>query len=327
MSLPLGPVIALYNTLTTPIPFLVSLGLPVSTLDVVGSLRLALVVQQIKLAFKMRAVQQAASEGEDKNGEKVAPSFPTDTALSNIWTMLVIVYGGELFVSSFVSQPPSFFTSTTGPTLLTLGHYVISAIMTYAPGLLPQEPSLKWELPLSIFDALTRSMLLCSIGPPTILGHKSVTISDSPAALLLTSTIMANGGFFIVNVFNMLSPTGWSIQTPPELQPGGWASLDLLSAPFITSLFATLTQSQSTWRSAAATAGNYVSAFNLTTPEGSMPGEKPTPGNGGLDDDTARAICTVLLMTMFSGRAVKNFGGLPALRRLFGIGEFKIKTQ
>ncbi|KIO27157.1 hypothetical protein M407DRAFT_7419 [Tulasnella calospora MUT 4182] len=102
MSLPLGPVIALYNTLTTPIPFLVSLGLPVSTLDVVGSLRLALVVQQIKLAFKMRAVQQAASEGEDKNGEKVAPSFPTDTALSNIWTMLVIVYGGELFVSTLV---------------------------------------------------------------------------------------------------------------------------------------------------------------------------------------------------------------------------------
>lgn len=129
---------------------------------------------------------------------------------------------------------------------------------------------------------------------------------------------MANGGFFIVNMFNMLSPTGWSVQTPPELRPGGWASLDLLSAPFITSLFATLTQSQSTWRSAAATAGNYVSALNVTTPEGSMPGEKPIPGNGGLDDDTARAICTVVLITMFSGRAVKNFGGLPALRRLFG---------
>lgn len=129
---------------------------------------------------------------------------------------------------------------------------------------------------------------------------------------------MANGGFFIVNTFNMLSPTGWSIQTPPELQPGGWASLDLLSAPFITSLFATLTQSQSTWRSATATAGEYVSAFNLTTPEGSMSGEKPVPGNGGLDDDTARAMCTVLLMLMFSGRAVKNFGGLPALRQLLG---------
>ncbi|KAG8957002.1 hypothetical protein FRC00_004601, partial [Tulasnella sp. 408] len=268
MSLPLGPVIALYDALTTPIPLLVSLGLPVSTLDVVGSLRLALAVQQMKYALRMRALQQAASEEKEKNGENAAPNFPADTALSNIWTMLVIVYGGELFVSSFVSQPPSFFTSGTGPTLLTLAHYVISVIMTYAPGILPQEPSLKWELPLSILDAFTRSMLLCSIGPPTILGHRSVTISDSPAALLWTSTIMANGGFFIVNMFNMLSPTGWSVQTPPELRPGGWASLDLLSAPFITSLFATLTQSQSAWRSAAATAGNYVSALNVTTPEG-----------------------------------------------------------
>ncbi|KAG8912517.1 hypothetical protein FRC01_005068 [Tulasnella sp. 417] len=317
MSLPLGPVIALYDTLTTPIPLLVSLGLPVSTLDVVGTLRLALVVHQIKFALRTRAVQEAADEGKENNEEDVAPSFPADTALSSIWTMLVIVYGGELFVSSLVSQPPSFFTSATGPTLLTLGHYVISAIMTYAPGLLPQVPSLQWELPLSIFDAFTRSMLLCSVGPPTILGHRSVTISDSPTALLLTSTIMANGGFFIVNTFNMLSPTGWAVQTPPELRPGGWASLDLLSAPFITSLFATLTQSQSTWKSAAATAGNYVSALNLTTLEGSMPGEKPIPGNEGLDDDTARAICTVLLVVMFSGRAVKNFGGLPALRRLF----------
>ncbi|KAG8942789.1 hypothetical protein FRC04_003484 [Tulasnella sp. 424] len=327
MSLPLAPVIALYNALTTPIPLLVSLGLPVSTLDVVGTLRLALVVQQIKFMLRAQALQRASDEGKDEKEAKTPPSFPADSALSNIWTMWVIVYGGELFVSSFVSQPPSFFTSATGPTLLALGHYVISTITTYAPGLLPQEPSLKWELPLAFFDGCTRSMLLCSIGPPTILGHKSVTISDSATALLLTSTIMANGGFFIVNTFNMLSPTGWSIQTPPELQPGGWASLDLLSAPFITSLFATLTQSQSTWRSATATAGEYVSAFNLTTPEGSISGEKPVPGNGGLDDDTARAMCTVLLMLMFSGRAVKNFGGLSALRQLLGIGESKIKTQ
>ncbi|KAG8988926.1 hypothetical protein FRB90_002493, partial [Tulasnella sp. 427] len=90
MSLPLGPVIALYDALTTPIPQLVALGLPVTTLDVIGTLRLALVVQQIKFALRVKAAQGAPNHGEEKE-KRAPPTLPDDTALSSIWALLVIV--------------------------------------------------------------------------------------------------------------------------------------------------------------------------------------------------------------------------------------------
>ncbi|KAG8900098.1 hypothetical protein FRB99_006260 [Tulasnella sp. 403] len=317
----LDEVASLYAYLLRPIPSLTALGLPVGILDILGTLRLALAVQQIKHGLRVRAAKDARKsvqanekvkvEEDRVNGSVIGKrnsvAYRDDSAVSSIWCMLVIVYGGELFVSSFISQPPSFITSPTGPILLSLGHYIVNFLLTYAPGILPLQPSLGWELPLAAVDGFTRALLLCSIAPSTILGHSAGTISDSATALLMTTTLMANGGFFIVNAFSMLSPSGWQISTPPELLPNGWTSLDLLSAPLVTGLFATLTQAQTTWKSAAA----YVQS----------PSGDEKPGNGALDVEQARALCAVVLMVLFGGRAIKNFGA-PTIA-----SPKKLKTQ
>lgn len=119
----------------------------------------------------------------------------------------------------------------------------------------------------------------------------------------------------------MLSPSGWAVQTPPELQPWGWTSLDILVAPIMSALFATLTHSQSVWRDAHVQATSYMNygalIGNITT------SEKPAgggPTTAPFDEESARAICAIILMGLFSGRAVRNFGGLPALSKLIGMG-------
>lgn len=128
---------------------------------------------------------------------------------------------------------------------------------------------------------------------------------------------MANGGFFIVNTFSMLSPFGWSVSTPPELTSYGWTSLDFLVAPLVTSLYATLTQSQSTWKAATTTSASYLGLsgiYNVTIP---IEEKQPTAGVG-FDEESARAICAIVLVALFSGRAVNHFADVPALTRLFG---------
>ena len=108
----------------------------------------------------------------------------------------------------------------------------------------------------------------------------------------------------------MLSPTGWAVSTPPELLPGGWTSLDLLSAPFVTALYATLTGAQTTWREASSYAG-----YNATTMSGV--GEKQMVVGNAFSPDEARAICVLVLIGGFGSRAVKNFGGMSALQGMF----------
>ena len=49
--------------------------------------------------------------------------------------------------------------------------------------------SLSSELPLSLFDGLSRAYLLCNLIPPAVLTHSSPTISASPWTLLLTSLV------------------------------------------------------------------------------------------------------------------------------------------
>lgn len=133
----------------------------------------------------------------------------------------------------------------------------------------------------------------------------------------------------LVNTFSMLSPTGWSVQTPPEFQPWGWTSLDFLVAPTITALFATLTHSQGAWRDAHIQAYSYMEYgalnWNLTasTHSASKAAEGGVEGGVPFDDESARAICALILMGLFSGRAVKNFGGLAGLSKMVGIGEFR----
>lgn len=112
------------------------------------------------------------------------------------------------------------------------------------------------------------------------------------------SQITANGGFFFTGLFSLLDPTGIAVRTPNELLPYGWTTTDLWCAPLITGLFALLTHAQPFWADLHAVAAGFLGYASAA--------DKVAP----LDPDTARAICAVILATLFSTRAVRNFGGV-----------------
>jgi hypothetical protein len=106
--------------------------------------------------------------------------------------------------------------------------------------------------------------------------------------------ITANGGFF-TNLFSFLNPTPLAIQTPPELQPYGWSIADLWCAPLITGLYALLTHAQPFWADVHALIAGASGSASL----------KPTVQP--VDPETARAVCAILLVILFVGRAAMNF--------------------
>jgi len=111
----------------------------------------------------------------------------------------------------------------------------------------------------------------------------------------------------------MLSPFGWELATPPELKPWGWTSMDLLCAPSITGLFATLTRSQTLWTSvndAAVSYAGYGGAFNATGAEQEKSTSNGSPESGGMamDPESARALCALVLVGMFGSKAIRNYG-------------------
>lgn len=88
----------------------------------------------------------------------------------------------------------------------------------------------------------------------------------------------------------MLSPNGWSIATPPELGPYGWTTMDLWVAPLATAIYAYAAQLQPF----------FVSLNSLI---GSAEGAKP------MSTDDARSATFVVLATLFTAKAMRNFGG------------------
>lgn len=105
---------------------------------------------------------------------------------------------------------------------------------------------------------------------------------------------MANGGFFLTNLFSFFSPAALSVQTPPELQAYGWTTTDLWCAPLVTGLYALLTHAQPFWADTHGLLAGLLGA--------SYQPVKP------LDPELARAVCVLILSTLFVGRTVKTFG-------------------
>ena len=105
---------------------------------------------------------------------------------------------------------------------------------------------------------------------------------------------MANGGFFLTNLFSFYHPVALSVQTPPELQAYGWTTTDLWCAPFVTGLYALLTHSQPSWADIHGLLADLLGGNNQPV--------KP------LDPELARAICAVVLSTLFVGRTMNTFG-------------------
>ncbi|KAJ6525455.1 hypothetical protein DFH09DRAFT_1095658 [Mycena vulgaris] len=300
MSL-LTPIIAVFNYTLQPVAPFTWFNLSISTLDVVAAFRLCIVLRQIKESLYHQHVS--------KNG---VVSIEPKSFARDLSTTLTVVYGGEVMTAPLLCIPPSFMVSGVVP----LFYALVQATVEMLPAV-PQM-SIRTELPLSIVDGFTRAILLCNLIPPAVTANASPVIAASPWTLLVTSLVTANGGFFLTNLLSFLNPTPIALQTPPELQPYGWTATDLWCAPLVTGLYALLTHAQPFW----------AEAHSVLS---SMLGASMDPKSGGvaaLDPHTARAVCVVVLTTLFVGRTVKNFAP-EVWSNLSGIkhkGE-KLKTQ
>lgn len=107
--------------------------------------------------------------------------------------------------------------------------------------------------------------------------------------------IVTNGGFFITNLVSFLHPTPLTLTTPAELQPYGWTTTDLWSAPLVTGIYATLTHAQPFWADLHAVLAGML---------GGAGAEKIAP----LDSETARSACALVLAVLFASRTASKFG-------------------
>ncbi|KAG6917028.1 hypothetical protein DXG01_004154 [Tephrocybe rancida] len=292
MSFLLSPCIEAFRYTLQPIAPFTWFGLGISTLDVLATLRLCLLLRQIREQLYLKHVLTKGVDAVE------AKSF-----VKSLTTTLTVVYGGEAVVSPLLGLPPSFMTSGVGPGL----YAVFQALIDALPVHLVPDITAELEVPLSIFDGFSRAYLLCDLIPPAITTHTSPVISESPWTLLVSSLefaynqsavyqVTANAGFFFTNTFSLLAPTPLAFTTPPELQSYGWTSADLWCAPVITGLFALLTHAQPFWADAH---GLIVTLLG---------GATSAKGVEALDQETARAVCALLLSGLFFGRTVKNFG-------------------
>jgi len=108
------------------------------------------------------------------------------------------------------------------------------------------------------------------------------------------SQVIANGGFFMTSMFSFLEPTPLTLRTPAQLQPYGWTTTDLWSAPMITGLYALLTHAQPFWAELHIVISTVLGGVS----------DKVEP----LDPESARALCALILTGIFSTRTAKNFG-------------------
>ncbi|KAG7453031.1 uncharacterized protein BT62DRAFT_925574 [Guyanagaster necrorhizus] len=289
----MNPIIAVFDHALKPVAPFTWFGLPITTLDIVAAFRLCLILRQTKEVLHREHVS------------KVGHSLVENRSFArSALTTLTVVFGGEAMTSPLIGVPCSFMVS--GAT--TIFYTLVQAIVDALP--LVPAPTFEMELPLSIVDGFTRAFLLCDLIPPVVTANASSNIANSSWTLLVTSFVAANGGFFLTNLFSLMNPTPMMLQTPPELMPYGWTTSDLWCAPAITGLYALLTHAQPFWAEA------HTFIFDLLN--GGAVSEKAVHP---VDNDTARAVCAVLLAALFAGRTVKNF------RHLWLEPKLKVKTQ
>ncbi|KAI0032334.1 hypothetical protein K488DRAFT_78533 [Vararia minispora EC-137] len=296
------PVFLVYDYTLQPLDAFAWTGAVITPLDVIGALRLALVVRQMR---------------ENTHREHLKTGRPREMRgrARDIATTLVMVYGGEAVVAPWLGLQPSFMVSGALPCLFIMAQFLIDAF--------PSVPDMSMtEYPASLVDAFTRAMLVCNfVTNVPCLHHRglcfspplyvvSFCLASEACHRNLTDTrcqIAANGGPFLTSLLSLLSPAPMTLTTPPELLPSGWTSTDLWVAPLTTALFATLTHAQPFFTSL------HVLLFNFFSPLGlANVSYIGVQGKGKLiavDPDSARGVCVLLLAGCFVTRAVKNFGG------------------
>jgi hypothetical protein len=112
MSPAIAPIVAFYDYALQPISALAWLGAPISTLDIAGALRLALILRQQREIFrKEHLARTSATSLRVKNARSSEkPSIPTATVtvpleprscVRDLAASLVMVFGGEAVVGAF----------------------------------------------------------------------------------------------------------------------------------------------------------------------------------------------------------------------------------
>ena len=101
-----APIVAFYDYALQPIPALAWVGAPISTLDVAGALRLALILRQLREHFhKEHLAKISLGTGRVKNEQSERASAPVGppeqrSRVRNFAAGLVMVFGGELVVGA-----------------------------------------------------------------------------------------------------------------------------------------------------------------------------------------------------------------------------------
>ena len=231
-------------------------------------------------------------------------------------------YSSCPFAAPWLGLQPSFLVSGATPAIFLSAHSLVD--------LLPTVPSLSinTELPLTIFHALHRTILLCNVIPRVVAGHASPAVATSPYSLLLTAfvrarpflilpccsshvQIMPNGGPFFTNLFSLLHPTQMQVSTPPELLPYGWTATDLWAAPLVTGLYATLTHAQPFFAYLHTLLFSFLSPLGLAYLSGASAKTDGSPNQSvvaPLEANTARAACAVVLCALHVNRAIRTYG-------------------
>jgi len=108
----LAPVISLYNWALQPVPLLAWLGVPVSTLDIAGALRLAIALRQLREVYYDQHVAKAAASSHSRaksggrSGGKTSQRAASDelpeprSRVRDFVATLVMVHGGEAIVGT-----------------------------------------------------------------------------------------------------------------------------------------------------------------------------------------------------------------------------------
>ncbi|GJE88011.1 hypothetical protein PsYK624_040940 [Phanerochaete sordida] len=311
MSVVLEPIAEFYRVVLNPMqPFTGLAGMPVSLLDIAACFRLCMALRQIREGLRAKHDERVAAGVEVRKVEE--RSFVREALAT-----LVVVYGGEAITAPYLQEIPSFMVSGAFPLLYVVMQAWVEVMQNVPP------MSLGSELPLALVDGMTRAYLLCSLIPPAVVGHSSAAISESPWTLLLSSLIVANGGFLLINMFNLLHPYEIFLSTPPELQPYGWTTTDIWIAPLITGLYATLTHAQPYWSALHYSALGWTGAVSV--------GENGVASIAAVDPEIARAACAVILAGVFSVRTYKNFAAVGAQKKpqkaSVSAPSEKVKTQ
>ncbi|TBU24833.1 hypothetical protein BD311DRAFT_741588 [Dichomitus squalens] len=303
MALLLAPIVEAYRLILQPVAPFSWFGLQLSTLDVVAAFRLCVALRQIReKLWRDHVLKQKTISADEKGNSVVVPEIEPRSFVRDASAALLVVYGGEAvtgqvngicILAPALAIPPSFMLSGVVPAFYT----AVQATVDKLPWV--PTPSLELEAPLAVFDAFSRTYLLCNLIPPMVLQHTSPAIQGNPWTLLLTSLFAANGGFFLTNLLSFFHPYSLTLTTPTEFLPYGWAATDLWCAPLVTGLYAFLTHAQPFWADAHHVASGWL---------GTAGAEKVA----AVDAETARAVCVVVLAGLFTSRAVKNFGPAAA---------------